>query len=131
MGSHHVFVYGTLKTGFGNNRLLSNGVFVGKAVTVLPFVMRNTGGFPVVFRDRSPSPSHNIEGEVYEVNDETLRRLDSLEGHPDWYVRDETNVDIQDTGVQQSCWIYFGDKWNNDAREMTPTRRNTYAWGNR
>lgn len=112
--THHVFVYGTLKLGYGNNRLLHDGVFVGPGITVRPFQMRTTPGFPVVF-DVNAEPLHNIAGEVYEVNDEILSRLDQLEGHPRWYRRQEVVVDIADTGVQQTCWMYVGTPagWTN------------------
>lgn len=107
----HVFVYGTLKHGFGNHRaLLRDATFVGKGTTILPFVMRSNGGFPVVLRHRADESeiAHNISGEIYEVNDRTLAQLDGLEGHPNWYEREEVTVDVADTGVQQSCWMYIG-----------------------
>lgn len=127
---HFVFVYGTLKRPYGNNRLLRSSVFVGTGTTVMPFWMRTTGGFPVVFRGQQAQgqPVGNIEGEIYEVNSETLRSLDGLEGHPGWYVRDQVSVDVQDTGIQQSCWMYFGDHWQNTALPVGLTSRGTYSW---
>lgn len=125
----HVFVYGTLKQGYGNHRLLESSEYVGRGTTILPYLMEHAG-CPVVFRSNE-GPLHNVDGEVYEVTDETLSYLDRLEGHPGWYVRHEVAVDIQDTGIQQMCWMYFGDNWKTRGQKMQPTSRGTYEWGRR
>jgi gamma-glutamylaminecyclotransferase len=130
----HVFVYGTLKHGFGNHRaLLRDATFVGKGTTILPFVMRSNGGFPVVLRHRADETglAHNISGEIYEVDDTVLRQLDGLEGHPNWYEREEVAVDVADTGVQQSCWMYIGTHFR-QPHEMTlcpVDASGAYVWG--
>lgn len=107
MSKYTVFVYGTLKDGFSNNRLLSAADFVGRGCTVKPYVMMDTGGFPVVFQETAKA---NVAGEVYEVDGQTLKALDRLEGHPSFFERREVTVDIEDTGVQQTCWMYFGNQ---------------------
>ena len=104
--THKVFVYGTLKEGFGNNALLRDATFVSRGCTVQPYLMLDTGGFPVVFQDPA---KHNVSGEVYEVDDATLAQLDRLEGHPSFYERKEITVDLGDTGIQDTCWMYFGN----------------------
>ncbi len=102
---HLVFVYGTLKKGFGNHRLLASAELLGAAQTVERFAMYSTG-VPIVVKEESVSP---IFGELYRVDEETLVCLDSLEGHPDWYRREEVEV-IVDTDLGRSiekAWIYF------------------------
>lgn len=102
----HVFVYGTLKKGYGNNRLLSGAIYVGKGETVEKFLMKTTTGFPVVLeKDKKAS----VFGEIYEINDAILETLDGLEGYPSMYGRKEVLVDIEGTGVQQTCWMYTGN----------------------
>ncbi len=83
--SNAVFVYGTLKRGFGNHILLDNSEseFLGDAKTSPDFTMFSMGGFPGC----SKIGSTEIVGEVYNVSDRVLERLDSLEGHPEWYTR--------------------------------------------
>lgn len=71
----NVFVYGTLLSGNGNNRLLSGSALVGKR-TLTGFDMVTLGGFPAI----EPGAG-TVVGEVYEINEETLDRLDGLEGY--------------------------------------------------
>lgn len=74
---HKVFVYGSLLSGMGNNGLLRSSKYLGKATTSPEFQMLDIGWFPGVVEDPSGIAIH---GEVYEVSDETLARLDRLEG---------------------------------------------------
>jgi gamma-glutamylaminecyclotransferase len=128
-GTHTVFVYGTLKHGYGNHRaFLQDSEFVGKGVTVRPFLMKTTTGFPVVFETNQQG--HPVSGELYEVNNDTLRGLDSLEGHPNWYRREEILVDVENTGIQQSAWMYIGQPHGFASRnlpDVTPTN-GVYDW---
>lgn len=79
-----VFTYGTLKRGYGNNRLLDGARFMGEAVTQPIFNLFSLGGFPGITMDGTTA----VHGEVFEVTDETMMaRLDRLEGHPGWYRR--------------------------------------------
>lgn len=48
-----------------------------------------------------------VEGELYEVDDQMLRNLDDLEGHPDLYTRLRTNCQITDDGTIVECEAYF------------------------
>lgn len=74
-----VFVYGTLLQGFGNNHILDNQEFIGEAETREEFTLLNLSGFPGLIK----SGETVIRGEVYNVDDTCLTRLDLLEGvHP-------------------------------------------------
>lgn len=57
-----------------------------------------------------------VTGEVYAIDDATLRRLDQLEGHPDAYKREQAAVVLQD-GTELSAWIYFCDTPQGDLIE--------------
>lgn len=85
--SHRVFVYGTLKQGHGNNRLLRTSTLIGRCLVKVPFSFVSLGGFPGLVRTNPPPASRDVGGEVWEVDDVTLGRLDMLEGHPDFYER--------------------------------------------
>ena len=100
-----VFVYGTLKKGFSNHRLLAGSEYLGTAQTVEKYAMYSTGT-PIVLKDEAVSPIH---GELYRVNEATLVALDSLEGHPDWYRREEISifVDGEQGRYQETAWLYF------------------------
>lgn len=79
-----LFVYGTLRQGRGNHRLLDGARFLGVRHTQPAFTMVNLGSFPGVLAGGQTS----IVGEVYEVTDPgMLAKIDRLEGHPQWYVR--------------------------------------------
>jgi len=99
---HFVFVYGTLKRGFGNHALLSGARFVGRARTKHKYALYESG-IPFLYPYESVS---FIKGEVYEVDDITLDSLDALEGHPFWYRREKAPV-ILDNGKEVEAWIYF------------------------
>lgn len=81
---HKVFVYGSLKKGFGNHGVIRNGEFVGEGVTANPaWNMFSMGGFPGVVRG-----DKRLSGEVYIVDEEGLRHLDQLEGNGHFYTRE-------------------------------------------
>jgi gamma-glutamylaminecyclotransferase len=85
-----VFVYGSLRRGFGNSRLLKNADYLGVGQTEPEFTMLNLGAFPGVIDGGDTS----ITGEIYDVTPTELRRLDQLEGHPDFYRR--TPIELVD-----------------------------------
>jgi len=76
---YKVFVYGTLKSG-GKVRGLDGfpgATIVGKAETQYPdYEMVDLGAFPGVFE----KGEYYIQGEVWEVDTETLSDLDAMEG---------------------------------------------------
>jgi len=98
---HPVFVYGTLKKGFGNAALLrhskrkgvfrttQNNYYLDGAYMGAPMIAYVEGW-------------DHIIGEVWEVDTKTLKRIDGLEGHPKFYQR--KLVCIEDYG---RAWMYM------------------------
>jgi gamma-glutamylaminecyclotransferase len=84
-----IFVYGSLRRGERANGLLADATFVGEARTAVGFTLYDLGSFPGVVRcgDRA------VLGELYEVDDATLERLDRYEGHPHFYLRQAIDLE--------------------------------------
>jgi gamma-glutamylaminecyclotransferase len=71
-----LFVYGTLKRGRENHHWLSGQRFVAEARTAPGYRMFDLGGYPGLVRDAG---GLSIEGEIWEVDEPGLARLDVLE----------------------------------------------------
>lgn len=92
-----VFVYGTLKRGFGNHHWLAGCGFEGEA-TVAGLVLHDLGPFPMVI------PGNGVvRGEAYRLEGEALSRLDRLEGCPRLY--DRRPLPLHDG---RWAWVYVG-----------------------
>lgn len=132
-----IFVYGTLRRDFGNHSFLSQSTFKGTATTVEKFTLFCSGQIPFVSRSQAIS---TIVGEVYEVDNQTLRNLDALEGcrplsgssggfeTSSWYTREQITVQYTEhfqapisasnsiqtataqEGSTERVWIYLNEK---------------------
>lgn len=120
----YVFVYGTLKSGFGNNRVLKNSKFI-KNTKVNGFKLCSAGFFPVAV----PSENNTCLGEVYEVvEDNIMKSLDFLESEGTMYLRTEVS-DINNEKME----MYVGNSefWNDfkNLKECPTTKEGVYYWG--
>lgn len=95
-----MFFYGTLRRGFGNNRLLDGAKFLrtdslkGTLYTSGP----NGRGIPFLFPGNG-----TVQGELFEVPERLLPRLDALEGHPTAYTREKR---LLDSGEEAEVYAY-------------------------
>ena len=106
-----VFVYGSLKKGFGNHRLLARAKFIANAC-IFDGKMLDLGAFPALIEGHM-----DIEGELYAVDDATFAALDRLEGHPTFYERKKVEVypSTEEGGMDcEEAWCYF---LSEDSRE--------------
>ena len=100
-----VFVYGTLKKGYGNHYLLADSKFVGEATSVSKWLMIGKDmPFPYLL-NRDNTKGKHIKGEVYEVDSNTLKRLDALEGVPTHYKKDWIYVTYAN-GLSENVSVY-------------------------
>ncbi len=70
-----VAVYGSLRKGLGNHRVLGESKLIGKE-WIPNYEMFSLGSFPGIRNGKGA-----IYVEVYEVDSDTLERLDTLEGY--------------------------------------------------
>lgn len=96
-----VAVYGTLKKGKHNHPLLRAGYFIGYCR--IDDATLYVGELPYL----TTTPGNGCDAELYEVDSFTLRLLDMLEGHPDFYERKLIYVRLPLTGEVRSAWCYF------------------------
>jgi len=92
-----VFVYGTLRDGEPNHRLLKGATRLGTWRTEAAFSMFDLGAYPGV----RPGGSTAVAGEVYRVTPQLLARLDRLEDYPRLYDRKPIRTRFG------SAWIYL------------------------
>lgn len=89
----YVFVYGTLKHGFGlHPMLVKNGTRYHGWAYIDGLSLYDWGSCPAVFVQRGS----RVWGEVYEVDDATLNRLDTIEA---MYTRKEMTARITEGSV--------------------------------
>ena len=79
-----LFVYGTLKRGCGAHYLLRRAEFLGEAVTRPCYRLYDLGAYPALVEDANGVA---VRGELWAVDEATLRELDEYEGAPGEFVR--------------------------------------------
>ncbi|NIA10714.1 MAG: hypothetical protein GWP10_13550 [Nitrospiraceae bacterium] len=105
-----LFVYGSLKRGYGNACLLTDehAEFIGEAVTVDNFNMISFGvpGVLIPTTDEMLKLAKPIVGELYKVSN--LKQIDILEGHPRVYKRKKVKIKTNNNEIVKA-WIYTFD----------------------
>lgn len=96
-----VFVYGTLKKGFGNHRVLEGAKDLGRATIKGNYTLVDLGWYPAVV-NAPKAEEREIGGEVYEIDHDTLATCDMIEGHPSYYTRQKVMTSL---GV--TAWVYM------------------------
>lgn len=104
-----VFVYGTLKKGFGNHRLLDGRSVFVQEDAIQGHTLFDLGPYPAL----QSGGEDTISGEVYMIGPNTLRDLDRLEGHPTFYERR-----VVKTVGGHEVWAYFMDNVRGSARKI-------------
>ena len=100
MNKHLVFVYGTLRRGcprsmsvrFPNSKFIAGAEVSGS--------LYDLGAYPGMLHNESDS---SVIGEVYEVDDETLNKLDEFEASSHYWRK---QVEISLGTDRKLCWIY-------------------------
>ncbi|XP_066254810.1 putative gamma-glutamylcyclotransferase CG2811 isoform X1 [Euwallacea similis] len=114
---HKVFVYGTLKRGEPNHHWFSNSkgghhTFLYNARTKDKYPLVIATAYNIPFLLHRPGLGNQVQGEVYEVDVKVLEDLDVLEEHPDYYIREQYEVERSDTAETEKVWIYMIKTFN-------------------
>lgn len=125
-----VFVYGTLKNGYGNNRLLSGCNLL--SVAYLDNHKLLHAGFPVLVEEKGSK----VRGEVWEIPEalekNVIERLDWLENEGSMYNRITITVNDGDVdGQEHEVQTYLGNPkfWDNfENMKPEPIVDGAYTW---
>lgn len=98
-----VFVYGTLKRGGSRHGVVRGSHFCGPAVTFPGFRLYDLGEYPGLIE--SPSGGA-IEGELFKVTEETLLRMDAVEG-VDLGLYERHSIPLQAPFIDVPAIAYF------------------------
>ena len=107
-----LFVYGTLRKGMWNNRLLAGSEYLGSGV-IQRAALFNYGGFPFVVVGHA---NDEVTGDLYEISESTLYRCDGLEGYHgpelgrrNFYDRVRVQCTVGDV-VHEDVWVYVNPR---------------------
>lgn len=104
-----VFVYGSLRSGMHNHRVMGQSELLAEA-NLTGFEMYQVSSFPAIVAGEGC-----VKGELYLVDGATLDRLDRLEGHPHMYKR--RLVTVQSGDVLAQAWVYV---WQRPVDRLAP-----------
>ncbi len=120
-----LFVYGTLKRGCRNHRELAGQRFLGEAEIGPGWALHDLGAYPgLVEAADAPAP---IPGELWEVDDGALRRLDRFEGVDEGLYRRIAVPLRSPRETSAECYVFARDcssapRIVGGWREQAPTR---------
>lgn len=126
-----VFVYGTLKSGFHNNRLLTSNKAecLGIAWTVDKCRLW-AHGFPMIKVANEDEPeSGHVMGEVWKVNDYCVADLDRLEDEGGMYRR--IGLMVQNGAGQVLADTYIWNQPTDGIRKVLPNAEGFINWTGR
>jgi gamma-glutamylcyclotransferase (GGCT)/AIG2-like uncharacterized protein YtfP len=91
-----VVVYGSLRRGMGNHRLLERSELLSTEVIQANYDMLDMGSYPGLVRSEEPN---DIVVEVYSVTPETFTDIEHLEGYPSFYNRENVRTTEGDAPI--------------------------------
>jgi gamma-glutamylcyclotransferase (GGCT)/AIG2-like uncharacterized protein YtfP len=86
---HLLFVYGSLKKNFCRNEFLSEERYLGTAFTFPFYQLHDLGSYPGLIEtiNSCSDSGENIFGELYEVSEDCIEKIDEIEGVPNLFQR--------------------------------------------
>lgn len=109
---HKLFVYGTLKKGYGNHYHIEGAELIDDG-HIIGYDMLSFGAFPGAIEGEG-----KVYGQVYKIDDEMLQSCDYLEGYradkPEhsMYIRTVVDCHMRDDESVEKAFVYL---WNGPA----------------
>ena len=100
----YLFAYGTLKRGHYNHELLHRARYIADVMTKHPYPMVQLDE-PFPYLLDKEGEGRRVKGELYQIDIDTLKTLDILEGCPEHYYRREIKVETM--GITVRAIAYF------------------------
>lgn len=109
---HRIFVYGSLKEGHVNFHVNQGHRVAGEFVTVDRYALYILGPENLPWLVPGSAQGHQVVGQLFEVDDQTLANMDHLEriDEPLWYRRVAINVQARTGGAASKAWVYLGNQ---------------------
>lgn len=98
-----VFAYGTLMRNCYNHHYLTGHEYLGQA-RLKGFSIYNLGGFPGIIPDKTGT----VLGELYEIDLQTLERVDRLEDNGGLYSRQTIEVWLDENMISAQIYVWNG-----------------------
>ena len=103
MNNTYVFVYGTLMKNYRNHGYLETSTYIGDG-SIEGYEIYDLGRYPGIIEG-----SGTVFGEVYQVTEETVEKLDYLEEEGDLYIKKPEMVKL-DNGETLEAMVYVYNK---------------------
>ena len=116
-----ICVYGSLRRGMGNYRLLETSKLLSTETIQDNFRMVDMGSYPGLIESEE---ANNIIVEVYEVTPDTYKRIERLEGYPSFYNRKDVHTTEGEVGIY---YLPKNNGWTSSDRLVNKTD-DAYDW---
>lgn len=111
-----VAVYGSLKQGLHNHKCLENADYVGSFVSEPIFNLFDLGTFPGLTENGDTA----VHMEVYEINEDTLARLDTLEGYAGAHLKNHNYYNREEIKTPYGeAFVYFYNYATENCKKVT------------
>lgn len=132
-----IAVYGTLRSGYGNNSYLNGSKYIASGVTFDKYRMTGSS-IPFLLQGKNAEGGNNVRVEVYSVDDWSLKKIDQLEGHPTWYKREKIAIRLDnniiigaETYIINETSRHDDGKYYSDFSDMRePTKYGNFSYSN-
>lgn len=123
-----VFVYGSLMKDYENHCVMeeAKGKFISKAITSnKQFKLLSINDYyPTIDKG-----NYKIQGEIYEVDENGLNELDSLERYPQLYDRKEFLFDTDNGQIKALIYIMTNDYKNRYKNHFKTSSKRIFTFG--